>query len=136
MAYDYYANVKDDVLTYINDEIRPGEFWDRDELESHLNDTLWADDSVTGNCSGSYTFNSAKAKEYVMENPDLLREAYEEFDCKDRLGEDFIEENWESMDVTIRCYVLNSCINDALDKIDREQSDFYGVDREDENDEE
>ena len=71
-----------------------------------------------------------------MENPDLLREAYEEFDCKDKLGEDFIEENWENMDVTIRCYVLNSCINDALDKIEREQSDFYGVDREDENDEE
>lgn len=36
MAYDYRANVTDDVLTYINDEIRPGEFWDRDELESHL----------------------------------------------------------------------------------------------------
>lgn len=35
------------------------------------------------------------------------------------------------MDVTIRCYVLNSCINGALDKIEREQSDFYGVDRED-----
>ena len=77
MAYDYYANVKDDVLSYINDEIRPGEYWDRDELESYLNDTLWADDSVTGNCSGSYTFNSAKSREYVMENPDLLREAYE-----------------------------------------------------------
>lgn len=131
MAYDYYANVKDDVLSYINDEIRPGEYYDRDELESHLNDNLWADDSVTGNCSGSYTFNSAKSKEYVMENPDLLREAFEEFDCKDKLGEYFIEEDWESMDVTIRCYVLNSCINDALDEIDRKYNDFYGVDRED-----
>lgn len=66
-----------------------------------------------------------------MDNHDLLREAYEEFDCKDKLGEEFIDGNWESMDVTIRCYVLNSCINDALDKIEREQSDFYGVDRED-----
>lgn len=136
MAYDYYANVKDDVLSYINDEIRPGEYWDRDELESHLNDTLQADDSVTGNCSGSYTFNGAKAKEYVMENHDLLREAFEEFDCKDKLGDYFIEEDWESMDVTIRCYVLNSCINDALDEIDRKYNDFYGVDREDEDDEE
>lgn len=136
MAYDYYANVKDDVLSYINDEIRPGEYYDRDELESHLNDTLWADDSVTGNCSGSYTFNSAKAKEYVMDNHDLLRESFEEFDCKDKLGEYFIEEDWESMDVTIRCYVLNSCINDALDEIDRKYNDFYGVDREDEDDEE
>lgn len=69
MAYDYYANVKDDVLSYINDEIRPGEYWDRDELESHLNDTLCADDSVTGNCSGSYTFNSAKAKRVCNGEP-------------------------------------------------------------------
>lgn len=35
------------------------------------------------------------------------------------------------MDVAIRCYVLGSCINDALDEIDRKYNDFYGVDRED-----
>ena len=29
-------------------------------------------------------------------------------------------------------YVLGSCINDALDEIDRKYNDFYGVDREDE----
>lgn len=131
MAYDYYANVKDDVLTYINDEIRPGEFWDRDELESHLNDTLWEDDSVTGNCSGSYTFNYAKAKEYVLDNTNLLKESIEEFDSKDKLIDWFFDDDYESMDVAIRCYVLGSCINDALDEIDRKYNDFYGVDRED-----
>ena len=131
MAYDYRANVTDDVLTYINDEIRPGEFWDRDELESHLNDTLWADDSVTGNCSGSYTFNSAKAKEYVLDNTDLLKESIEEFDSKDKLIDWFFDDDYESMDVAIRCYVLDSCINDALNEIDRKYNDFYGVDRED-----
>lgn len=131
MAYDYYANVKDDVLSYINDEIRPGEYWDRDELESHLNDTLWADDSVTGNCSGSYTFNGAKAEEYVLDNTDLLKESIEEFDSKDKLIDWFFDDDYESMDVAIRCYVLGSCINDALDEIDRKYNDFYGVDRED-----
>ena len=35
------------------------------------------------------------------------------------------------MDVAIRCYVLDSCINDALNEIDRKYNDFYGVDRED-----
>lgn len=40
------------------------------------------------------------------------------------------------MDVTIRRYVLGSCINDALDEIDRKYNDFYGVDREDEDGEE
>lgn len=132
MAYDYRANVTDDVLTYINDEIRPGEFWDRDELESFLNDELFCDDNVTGNGCGSYTRNRSQAKEYVLDNTDLLKESIEEFDSKDKLIDWFFDDDYESMDVTIRCYVLNSCINDALDKIEREQSDFYGVDREDE----
>lgn len=131
MAYDYYANVKDDVLTYIDDEIRSGEYWDRDELESFLNDELFCDDGVTGNGCGSYTCNRSQAKEYVLDNTDLLKESIEEFDSKDKLIDWFFDDDYESMDVAIRCYVLGSCINDALDKIEREQSDFYGVDRED-----
>ena len=136
MAYDYYANVKDDVLTYINDEIRPGEFWDLDELESYLNDELFCDGSVTGNGCGSYTRNRSQAKEYVLDNTDLLKESIEEFDSKDKLIDWFFDDDYESMDVTIRCYVLGSCINDTLDEIDRKYNDFYGVDREDEDDEE
>ena len=131
MAYDYYANVKDDVLTYINDEICPGEFWDRNELESHLNDELFYDDSVTGNGYGSYTRNRSQAKEYVLDNTDLLKEIIEEFDSKDQLIDWFFNDDYESMDVIIRCYILDSCINDALDEIDRKYNDFYGVDRED-----
>lgn len=131
MAYDYYANVKDDVLTYINDEIRPGEYGDRDELESFLNDELFCDDCVTGNGCGSYTHNRSQAKEYVLDNTDLLKESIEGFDSKDKLIDWFFDDDYESMDVTIRCYILGSCINDALDEIDRKYNDFYGVDRED-----
>lgn len=130
MAYDYYANVKDDVLTYINDEIRPGEYWDRDELESFLNDELFCDDCVTGNECGSYTHNRSQAKEYVFDNTDLLKEGIEEFDIKDKLIDWFFDDDYESMDVLIRCHVLSSCINDALDEIDRKYNDLYGVDRE------
>lgn len=131
MAYDYYANVKDDVLSYINDEIRPGEYCDRDELESFLNDELFCDDDVTGNECGSYTLNRSQAKECVLDNTDLLRESIEAFDGKDKLIDWFFDDDYESMDVLIRCYVLGSCINDALDEIDRKYNDFYGVDRED-----
>ena len=131
MAYDYYANVKDDVLSYINDEIRPGEYWDRDELESYLNDELFCDDNVTGNGCGSYTRNRSQAKEYVLDNTDLLKECIEGFDGKDKLIDWFFDDDYERMDVTIRCYVLGGCINDALDEIDRKYNDFYGVDRED-----
>lgn len=136
MAYDYYANVKDDVLSYINDEIRPGEYWNRDELESFLDDELFCDDGVTGNGCGSYTRNRSQAKKYVLDNTDLLKESIEEFASKDKLIDWFFDDDYESMDVTIRCYVLGSCINDALDEIDRKYNDFYGVDREDEDDEE
>lgn len=131
MAYDYYANVKDDVLTYINDKIRPGEYWDRDELESYLNDELFCDDNVTGNGCGSYTRNWNQAKEYVLDNTDLLKESIEAFDIKDKLIDWFFDDDYESMDVIIRCYVFGSCINDVLDEIDRKYNDFYGVDRED-----
>lgn len=131
IAYDYYANVKDDVLSYINDEIRPGEYWDRDELESYLNDELFCDDNATGNGCGSYTRNRSQAKEYVLDNADLLKEGLEEFDGKDKLIDWFFDDDYESMDVVIRCYVLGSYINDAFDEIDRKYNDFYGVDRED-----
>lgn len=131
MAYDYYANVKDDILNYINDEIRPGEYWDRDELESFLNDKLFRDDGVTGNGSGSYTYNRSQAKEYVLDNINLLKESIEEFGSKDELIDWFFDDDYESMDVTIRCYIFDSCINDILDEIDRKYNDFYGVDRED-----
>ena len=38
------------------------EFEDLEELEQSLNDDLWTVDSVTGNASGSYTFNRYQAQ--------------------------------------------------------------------------
>ena len=62
--YDYFENVKNDVIDFIKDnEINVNEV-DREEL----NEQLWIEDSVTGNGSGSYTFNANKAKEYVDDN--------------------------------------------------------------------
>ena len=58
MAYDYREAVKNDVLDYINSEIDFEEFDTLEELEEHLNEVLFVHDSVTGNASGSYTFNS------------------------------------------------------------------------------
>ena len=55
--YDYLEGMRSDILDYIRDEINTRDYNDRDELEEHLNDVLFAEDSVTGNASGSYTFN-------------------------------------------------------------------------------
>ena len=116
--YNYLEEMEMSIEEWIGYEIDLEEYEGRrDELEEKLNDDLWANDCITGNGSGSYTFCSATAKEYVLENVDLLREAYTEFDCKETLGDDFCNEEWEKMDVTIRCYLLGQAINNTLDKM-------------------
>lgn len=65
---------------------------DRDRLEEYLNDEPWAEDSVTGNGSGSYYFSGYRSQEQVLDNMDLLREAYNYFGQTDRAGDDFLNE--------------------------------------------
>ena len=120
MKYDYLEAMKSDVLDYIREEVNAGEFSDREDLENKLNDDLFINDSITGNASGSYTFNSYTAKEYVFDNIDLLNEAITEFCEDDVIGEKFLNEEWEWMDVTIRCYLLGQAISEALDDMEDE----------------
>ena len=120
MKYDYLEAMKSDVLDYIREEVNASEFSDREELENKLNDDLFINDSITGNASGSYTFNSYTAKEYVFDNIDLLNEAITEFCEDDVIGEKFLNEEWEWMDVTIRCYLLGQAISEALDDMEDE----------------
>ena len=115
---NYLEQIKNDILDYIKEERITVTSENREEVAEELNDKLWADDSVTGNASGSYTFNSNKAKEYVVENMDLLKETISEF-CIDSetVAEKFINEEWEYFDVSIRCYLLGNAISEALDEI-------------------
>lgn len=114
--YDYFSAVCDDVRDYINNEISLDEYrGNRDGLEEYLNDTLWVCDSVTGNASGSYTFNAWQAEENLCHNLDLLGEALEEFGS----GADYLTKNGaEACDVTIRCYLLGSAIAEVLDELE------------------
>lgn len=117
--YNYLESMKSDIKDYIKNEINTANYSDRDELESDLNDILWTEDSITGNASGSYTFNCAEAFGYVDDNMDLLAEACEEL-CvtNETVGEKFLDEDWEYFDVTIRCYLLGQAISEALDEIE------------------
>ena len=58
MYYDYYEEVKNDVLDYIENNIDLDEFENREDLYEHLYDELFVEDSVTGNGSGSYTMSN------------------------------------------------------------------------------
>ena len=119
--YDYLEAMKSDIMDYIRNEVNTNEYADRDELDAFLNDELWTVDSVTGNASGSYYCNSYKSMECVIDNIDLLNEMCTEF-CIDSatIGEKFINEEWEWMDVSIRCYLLGQAISEALDEMEDE----------------
>lgn len=112
--YDYREAVKDDVLEYINNEINFEDFDTLEELEEHLNEVLFTEDSVTGNASGSYMFSTYEAEENICHNMDLLQEALSEFGDTEALVMDF---DAEKADVTIRCYLLGECIAAALEEI-------------------
>lgn len=114
----YLEQVKVAVLNWMDEnEDWCGEYKDDDTFAERLDDILWSDDSVTGNGSGSYTFNRAKAREYVLEDFDTVVEALNEF-CtpNDEIVKHFIEEDWEWFDVTARCYILRRAIEDALEE--------------------
>lgn len=105
--YDYYDSVLNDVLTYIEDaEISHDD--DIDKISTDLYEQMWQSDNVTGNCSGSYTFNSYEAEENLCHNLDLVYEVYECF------GYDGIPFNTEAekIDVSIRCYLLSKIMSD------------------------
>lgn len=104
--YDHHNAL---INAIVNDE------WD--ELEETLNEDYWTDDAVTGNASGSFTFNRWTAKEYVLDNMDLAREAFTEFgEDPTRVADYFINEEWETIDVIIRCYLLSQAVAEALEE--------------------
>lgn len=116
--YNYLEAVKNDVMQAIEDNYDLEEYRDnRQELEEKLNDELWIDDSVTGNASGSYTFNTYKAEENLSHNWDLLKEAADAFGIEATITDSY-EHGPEYWDVTIRCYLLGQAIASVLDDLE------------------
>ena len=111
MLYNYHIAVKDDIREYIKENYGSV----TEEMRNDVFDEVLGDDSVTGNASGSYTMNRAIAKEYVIENIDLLNRAVDEygFNKKD-IGEQFLLEEWEQLDVLIRFYLVGEYFDDIF----------------------
>ena len=116
--FKYIHDVTAAVIDHIRDCIIAEDFADREALAEYLNDELWTDDAVTGNASGSYTFNRCKAREYVLADFETVSDALREFCVEaDEIGRRFLSEDWEWLDVTARCYVLSMAIENALDEM-------------------
>ena len=121
-TYSYPENVKNDIKEYINDELDSGTFGllvqgDEDTIED-IRDTLFNEDSVTGNMSGSYTMNTRKAEENLIGNWDLLEEAINEFD----LHVNPIKKGAEWCDSMIRCYLVDWCFTEAIKEITKQET--------------
>ena len=125
--YDYYQAVKDDIKQYIEDHDVKVTTSNREELESSLYDEMFISDSVTGNASGSYTFNTWQAEENLCHNLDLLKEACDEFGDE---GTNILE-SAESCDVTIRCYLLGQVLGEVLDELEEDDEDEDSDDEDD-----
>ena len=112
--YDYFKSVKEDIQEKLNDWFDDHNIEDYsciDDIVKDVHDEFFIDDSITGNASGSYTFNSWQAEENLCHNMDLLKDALNEF------GGDLNNyiDSAESCDVTIRCYVLGQVIDEVVE---------------------
>lgn len=107
--YDYRAAVKADILEWLKDN-QTGHI--NDERREEIYDELFTADSVTGNGSGSYTFNTWQAEENICHNLDLIKEVIAEFGpaTKEKACS---AEYW---DVSIRCYLLGEMLGEAVEE--------------------
>lgn len=115
--YNYYDAVKDDIIKAICDdnELEPRENEDFYNYRERLEDALWASE-VTGNGPYVYYYSDEEdAISAVMWNLDLCKETYLDFGIEDN-AVDFMS-NIQAADVTIRCYVLPSAIDAAIDEL-------------------
>lgn len=127
--YDYLSAVESDIREYIENNVNFHDYSDLDEMKEDLNEKLFVEDSVTGNASGSYTFNTWKAEEYLCHNLDLLAEANEEFGG----SSDILSDGAEMCDVTIRCYLLGQAIENVAPDMWQDWEDSQEESEEEEN---
>ena len=123
---DYKQAVKDDAIQII-------EWGDLDYCDDsdQLYDELFTRDGVTGNGSGSYTFNTAQAEENTKElfyDDEFLDEAR-------GMGytiDDLLEQGAESIDVIARCLALPYVMSEIEEAYNDRMEDVNDTDEADE----
>ncbi len=107
---DYRDEVLEDIKAFIDDQ---GQWYVENGYDfDGFYEDLWTNDSVTGNGSGSYYFNTAKARTAVSEF--VFSDEFKEM-C-DEWGIDaakLLADGPEAVDVSVRCYVLGFVRDDA-----------------------
>lgn len=117
--YNYYEEVLQAVEEEAKDYYTPEVLdpVDLDDYAEKLIESLWIDDSVTGNSSGSYYCNAYEAEEALAGNWALAAEALEEFGYNDINA---FAKGAEWVDCVVRCYLLSQCIGDFIEQNEEE----------------
>lgn len=117
--YDQYIDVIGETMN--GSIITPGGVWDSDV--DQVTKALMIDDGVTGNGSGSYTFNTAKARENIrglLGDPEFL---------------EIVDDQWyqlaplmvddpEKLDVTARCIALEESYDEVRGALEDRRADI------------
>lgn len=98
----YYDEVKEEIRTRIEGLI---EDYSEDDAIRYIEKER---DAITGNDCGSYTMSRIEAQDNVLNNKVLFTSAYEYFETSPaEIGEWFLSDEWETMDVYIRLYIFD-----------------------------
>ena len=114
---DYYQQVKNDAIDAIDEQFDCG-YWDSDTEWDVVYDNIFVDDAVTGNGSGSYFFNAAKAREAVADAiwDEKILDALSEIGVDgERIAQYLRDGDAESLDVCIRCAMLGEVYGEIED---------------------
>lgn len=113
---DIFHEYREEIESNIDDWFRYNEveFEKPEDLEKYY-DTLWVADDITGNASGSFYCNAAKAEvkvQSVIFSEELL-DMFKEFGY-DRVP---LEKGAEFIDVSIRCFLLSECLQSVIEAV-------------------
>lgn len=129
MGYDYNEAVYDDIKEYLEEDERYKEYdCARDMLRDDDLRYELLNSGVTGNADSSYTHWRQTAKDYVTKNIDLAVEMSRAFGCD--LLEDMSTNNWEAIDVRIRCHLVDG----EFQKVVEDNEEEWWPDEEEEED--
>lgn len=116
--HDYRIQIKNDIRAYIRKYVNL-EGWEGmwPAFKMYLSTILLGVDDVTGNSSGSYTKDAFQAKQNLIGNEDLILLAEKAHRESYLLHTGFVpddETDPERLDVLVRCYLLDECIEEVI----------------------
>lgn len=124
MAYDYMDAVSTGIKDYILKHVVPGSTFEK-ELFWNLADSCSANKGVLIFDYDGYSYtNKLYAKSCLIDNTNLLGEAFEFFDSEE-LYQYNENDDYLMLDAAIRDYLFTEAFDKAVDLIDKEHPNFF-----------